>query len=189
MQPKAQPIRMQMAPQMTAADDLDWLFGVAESAVGIRSTFGAMIDALKVGHQETRVDERGLHSVAHENLHHEATAIGCGRGPTQLSRSAATRKYGRVVKVFSKLAPLHKRVLEAWFYPRQWPIQVASYFGRGAGVVYLCGSSVDTDITERGLGALASANSPKAQRIREEANALYVEACAEYERVRREVVS
>lgn len=185
MQPKMQTLKARTVPVMTAADDLDWLFGCAEAAVGIRSTFGAMIDALKVGHQETRVDERGLHSVAHENLHHEATAIGCGRGPTQLSRTAATRKYGRVIKVFAGLAPLYKRVLEAWFYPRQYPVQVASYFGRGAGVVYLCGSSVDTDITERGLGALAAANSPKAQRIREEANALYVEACAEYERVRR----
>jgi hypothetical protein len=122
-------------------DDLDWLFGCADAAMGMRSTFGAMIDALKVGYQDTRAGDDGLVSAAHEQLHHEATAIGCGRGAVQLSRSAATRRYGRVVKVFATLAPLHKRVLEAWFYPRQWPPQVTAYFGRAAGVVALCESA------------------------------------------------
>jgi len=176
--PKMQSLRR---PMTSNDDDLDWLFGCADAAMGMRSTFGAMIDALKVGYQDTRAGDDGLVSAAHEQLHHEATAIGCGRGAVQLSRSAATRRYGRVVKVFATLAPLHKRVLEAWFYPRQWPPQVTAYFGRAAGVVALCESAAGLDVTARGLGAIACADSARSQRIREEANTLYQAACLAYE--------
>lgn len=165
-----------------ASDDLDWLFGCADSAIGVRSTFGAMIEALKIGHQAKSVGGRAPASTEHEALHHEATSIGCGRGPTQMSRMAAARKYGRVVRVFERLTPTHKRVLESWFYPRQYPIQVTAYFGRAAGVVPLCGSSVEADTSAQGLASLASSNSQRAQRLRDEANALYLEACKEYDR-------
>lgn len=149
MHPKMQSAR----PMAANDDDLDWLFGCADAAMGMRSTFGAMIEVLKVGHQETRIGDEGLASAAHEAFHHEATAIGCGREPVQLSRSAATRRYGRVVKVFAKLAPLHKRVLEAWFYPRQWPRDVTAYFGRAAGVVGLCQAASGVDVGAHVAGA------------------------------------
>lgn len=176
MHPKMQSAR----PMASNDDDLDWLFGCADAAMGMRSTFGAMIEALKVGHQETRLDAGALASVVQEQIHHEATAIGCGRAPVQLSRSAATRRYGRVVKVFAELAPIHKRVLEAWFYPRQWPKQVTAFFGRAAGLAGLCPAAAGVDVSAEGLTRLAASGSPRAKRIREEANELYGAACAAY---------
>lgn len=170
---------MRMTPQSTdPVDDLDWLFGCAESAMGIRSSFGAMIDVLKIGHQDMREGEGSRFSAAHVERHHEETAIGCGRGPVQLSRTAATRRSRRVLSAFGTLTGAQKMVLEAWFYPRQWPKAVTSYFGKGAALVRLCPSGGELSVEQ--LTKLAETDSPRAQHIREEANELFADAVRAY---------
>ena len=110
---------MRQGPSSTAVDDLGWLFGAAESEMGIRSNFPAGLYTLVTGKQPAAADARGLPSV--DVFAVEDSAIAAIDAQKHTSRAHAAARLTRVLRRYSRLPRWAKVVLEAAYEARQLP--------------------------------------------------------------------
>jgi hypothetical protein len=97
-------------PRHTAAeDDLDWFYNMAESDFGLSSNYSLVLQAFVF-----RVS-----NVSAPSPDDKATDV----EPARMSLRAAVARNRRIRNRLEQIPPQHRRVLEAYFEPKQFPAQ------------------------------------------------------------------
>jgi hypothetical protein len=113
----------------THLDDLAWLYAESESLMGYRSSFGSMIEALKMGGGEVSKSDDDLTNSAQVAIGNEDSMIDALDARRSMSRLGATARERRIMRAFRKLTPRHQGVLSAYGEPRQLPPDVRRVVG------------------------------------------------------------
>lgn len=103
--------------------ELEWFFWESDSAMGIKSTFSAFIQACK--YSTKHQDEVDLQSFAEM----------CQNTTTAYDILEATRKNRKVLATYQQLSARHKTILEAYYDERQYDSPDAQSFGLGIGLI------------------------------------------------------
>jgi hypothetical protein len=163
----------------TARDDLEWLFGESEAALGIKSNFGPFLEALA---SRSIADPRARHrapELATGGEDEMIAAIDARRRP--MGRASAARRLRQILPRYARLAGRHKRVLEAALEPRQVPPEVHEAFGQLAGLAKLTATArAQKAFSVAWLASALSRGDARAQKLKREASALLTAAVAAY---------
>lgn len=113
--------------------ELEWFFYECEAAMGIKSTYGAFIEACKYSSKERLYDTSAVKDV----IEMKSFAELCQNNTTAYDILAATQKNRKVLKNYQQLSAQDKEVLEAYYEERQFDSDLAKAFGPGLGLIPL----------------------------------------------------
>lgn len=153
--------------------------------MGIHSNFDAVLVACKYGAKRTRIDgDTGdLTNGVAEDLDNEDRMIDALDARRGLSRMAATAKNRRVMSTYAMVHPMHQRILEAAYEPRQYPPEARQMLGDATGVAALTATARNTKRWSWDwLAAAVVRKDPRAMVIKREADAMLMAAHDAYGR-------
>lgn len=174
---EVRPFKIKVPNKLERAQrELDWFFHEGDSACGIKSNFDSFIRACKTSasHEETDAEDQ-LVSYIDNKYNKTFDNIMHGAG-----------KYSTIDRRFRKLSYHAQRVLQTFYYEKQYDKSVEQFFGKGIELVRLSPSFSTLKSDVESLKKFICNKKKKKEilaQIKREVRDMYLSSLEEYARV------